>query len=105
MVAMKNIAKEIDDPEEKKLLKDDDGLGTEATRASIIETLKERNYIEAKKGKLISTELGKRILKVIPQSLLSASLTAKTEKELKKIQNGELNIQDFLKDQLKEINL
>ena len=104
MVAMKNIAKEIDDPEEKKLLKDDDGLGTEATRASIIETLKERNYIEAKKGKLISTELGKRILKVIPQSLLSASLTAKTEKELKKIQNGELNIQDFLKDQLKELD-
>lgn len=103
MKAMKNIAKEIDDPEQKKLLKDDDGIGTEATRAQIIETLKAREYIRSEKGKLISTEKGRSFLTAVPEILQSASLTAQTERELRHVEKGEISLQDFITNQVKEL--
>lgn len=103
MKAMKNIAKEIDDPVEKKLLKDDDGIGTEATRAQIIETLKNREYIKAEKGKLISTPLGRSFLTSVPRILQSASLTAQTERELRKVEKGENTLENFINQQIKEL--
>lgn len=98
--AMRNIAKYIDDPEEKKILKDDDGIGTEATRASIIEVLKNRGYIENVKGKLLSTTIGQEVINIIPTTLQSASLTAQTERNLFKIQQSQLNLEDFIKNQI-----
>ena len=103
MKAMKNIAKEIDDPVEKKLLKDDDGIGTEATRAQIIETLKNRDYIITEKGKLISTAKGRSFLTSVPKLLQSASLTAQTERELRKIERGENSLDNFLTQQITEL--
>ncbi len=45
---MKTAGKFLDDEQLEKVLAKTEGLGTEATRASIITTLKERNYIEIK---------------------------------------------------------
>ena len=102
--AMENIAKYVDDPEEKKLLKEGDGIGTAATRAGIISKLKERTFIEVKKKKLVSTDLGRNFLQIVPPLLQSPSLTATAEKELKKIQAGTQNIESFIESQIKTLH-
>lgn len=58
IAAMKNAAGMVSDPALKKVLRENAGLGTEATRAEILETLFTRKYIE-KQGKHIrATQLG-----------------------------------------------
>lgn len=106
--AMRNIAKYIDNAAEKKLLKETDGLGTEATRAEIIERLKAHNFIEVSKtgktkGKIISTEEGRNALKVIPQKLQSAVLTAHDEEKLRMIQESKLSLSEFVVTKEKEL--
>ncbi|HOX52907.1 MAG TPA: DNA topoisomerase 3, partial [Fibrobacteria bacterium] len=49
--AMENVHKAVEDPELRKLLKEEDGIGTPATRATIISELKRRRYLESKKDK------------------------------------------------------
>ena len=99
---MINIGKYLTDPEERKLLKETKGLGTDATRANIIETLKKRDYITSnKKGVFASTEKGRQLLKVIPLTLQSASLSAQTEDKLHEIQSGTGKLEDFINSQLK----
>lgn len=46
--AMENIHKFVSDPEHKKMLREGDGIGTSATRASIIFELKRREFLETK---------------------------------------------------------
>lgn len=108
--AMCNISKYIEDTEEKKLLKETDGLGTEATRAEIIEKLKKHEFIEMSKsgktkGKIISTNKGREALKVIPKKLQSASLTAKDEEKLREIQNGNLSLEEFINEKERELRI
>ena len=99
--AMEEIAKYIDDPKEKKLLKETSGIGTAATRASIIERLKTVGYIKLAKNKLVSTDFGQQVVQIIPARLKSASLTAQAEDELKQIQNGLKNAADYQKSVIK----
>lgn len=99
--AMEEIARYIDDPGEKKLLKETSGIGTAATRAAIIERLKNVGYIRVIKGKIQSTEFGQQAVKLIPQRLQSASLTARAEDELKLIQNREGNPDLYQKEIVK----
>lgn len=54
--AMKNIAAYVDDSAAKKKLKETSGIGTSATRANVIETLKVRDYIKIKKRQISPTE-------------------------------------------------
>lgn len=99
--AMINIAKYITDKDEKKLLKETKGLGTDATRAGIIESLKKRDYVTTdKKGIFSSTEKGRSILEVIPSDLQSASLSAQTEDQLHEIQAGHMELNDFVAKQI-----
>jgi DNA topoisomerase-3 len=51
--AMKNVAKLVDDPRLKQKLKDTTGIGTEATRAGIIQGLLDRGYL-IKQGKALA---------------------------------------------------
>ncbi|MGB5733511.1 MAG: DNA topoisomerase III, partial [Thiohalocapsa sp.] len=55
IAAMKSIGKHINDPKLKKVLRDTSGIGTEATRAGIIETLLQRGFLNKAKKDLIST--------------------------------------------------
>jgi DNA topoisomerase-3 len=54
--AMKNIAAFVDDPAAKKRLKATSGIGTPATRANVIETLKTRDYIRLTKRQMKPTQ-------------------------------------------------
>ena len=74
LTAMENAGNKIDDEELREAMKEN-GLGTPATRASIIETLKKREYISTKGKSLISTEKGRALVKLVDERLASAALT------------------------------
>lgn len=98
IVAMKTCGKEITDNKLSVVLKEVEGIGTEATRADTIETLKKREYIEIKKNKIIVTEKGKILCQAIEgQPLLkSAEMTATWETYLKTIGKGQGEQEKFI---------
>jgi DNA topoisomerase-3 len=72
-------------------------LGTPATRASTIETLIKRGYVERKKKNLVCTEKGANLIKIVPESVKSPKLTAEWETALNKIANGDYSEEEFMK--------
>lgn len=100
--AMQNVWQYVSDKRDKELLKDSKGIGTVATRADILETVRKRGLIEAKgrKCELHATAAGLSALKLIPAELQSAVLTARTEDEMQKIQQGGADLQGFIQGQV-----
>ena len=72
------------------------GLGTPATRAGIIEKLIKSGFAERNKKQLIPTEKGVDLIRVMPNVLKSAKLTAEWEEKLSEVQRGTLTPADFL---------
>ncbi|ARK21874.1 type IA DNA topoisomerase [Sporosarcina ureae] len=102
---MKTCGKSIGNEEEMEILKEIEGLGTEATRSGIIETIKRHGYIEVKKNIVDVTKKGEILCQSIEGNLLSSpSMTAKWEAYLKKIGNGEGSPQVFISTVAKFIN-
>jgi DNA topoisomerase-3 len=97
--AMTNIHNLVDDPELKKRLKETAGIGTEATRAGIIETLKKRNFIVEKGKQIMSTEAGRQLITALPNSVKSPGLTGLFEQLLDGIADGRFTMEQFLKKQ------
>ncbi|WP_338035457.1 MULTISPECIES: type IA DNA topoisomerase [Halobacillus] len=96
---MKTCGKAIDDSESQQILKDIEGLGTEATRANIIETLKKQEYISVKKNKVKVTKKGEILCQSVEGTLLSkAEMTAKWEQFLRLIGEGQKTKEGFLKN-------
>jgi DNA topoisomerase-3 len=94
--AMESAGKTCDDEELKEALKEK-GLGTPATRASIIEVLIKRNYIQRQKKALTSTESGRHLISIIADDRLkSASMTGEWEAKLKKIEHFEYDPDRFM---------
>lgn len=94
---MKTAGKTVDDKELEKILRDTKGLGTEATRAGIINTIKEKEYIVVKKNLVYPTEKGRILIKAVGKSILSsAEMTGKWEKVLADIGEGKAKHQDFI---------
>jgi DNA topoisomerase-3 len=98
ITAMKTAGKTVDDVDSQKLLNEIEGIGTEATRASIIETLKNKEYIVTQKNNLVVTEKGKILCEAVSSErlLTSAEMTAEWETYLKKIGKGEGNQEQFI---------
>ncbi len=94
---MKNAGKFLEEAGDKKLMKQVEGIGTPATRASIIELLMKRTFIERKGKTVIATELGKAIINMMPEqfSLYSPKLTAEFETMLLQIEKGQLDEEIF----------
>ena len=94
---MKTCGKLVEDKEETDILKEIEGLGTEATRSGIIETIKRHNYIDVTKNIVSITDKGRILCQAIEGNLLaSPSMTAKWEAYLRKIGNGEGTGERFL---------
>lgn len=72
------------------------GLGTPATRAGVIEKLVRSGFVERKKKQLLPTEKGTELVKVMPDVLKSAKLTAEWEERLGAVERGELSSEDFM---------
>ena len=94
--AMTSIAKHVQDEHLKNILKETDGLGTEATRAAIIEGLVKRGFIERAAKKIIPTEEGCQFVDQIPEELSLPDMTARWEMQLKDISNGAGSESEFL---------
>ena len=99
ITAMKNVAKYIDDPALKRTLRETSGIGTEATRADIIEKLITREFIDRKKKQLISTERGRALIDIVPDKIKNPGTTAVWEQTLDDIASREASLSDFLLDQ------
>ena len=97
--AMENIHRFVSDPAHRKILKEGDGIGTSATRASIISELRRRNFLEAKGKHIVSTELGRSLIDAVPEVVKSPLLTAIYERMLKDIELGRGDAQAFLDKQ------
>lgn len=95
---MKTCGKSVENEEDMAILKEIEGLGTEATRSGIIETIKAQKYIEVKNNIVSITNKGRIMCKAIEGSLLSSpTMTAKWESYLKKIGKGEGSKEAFIK--------
>jgi DNA topoisomerase III len=93
---MESAGKTCDDEELKEALKEK-GLGTPATRASIIEVLIKRNYIQRQKKLLLSTESGRHLISIIMDDRLkSAAMTGEWEAKLKKIEHNAYDPDQFM---------
>ncbi len=79
------------------------GLGTPATRASIIEKLISIEYVERKKKNLIATSKGVELVRIVPEKLKSAQITAQWENKLTEISDGTRSAEAFLLEIQKEV--
>lgn len=94
---MKTCGRVVENEEEVEILKDVEGLGTEATRSGIIETIKKHGYIEVNKNIVRVTRKGEILCQSIEGNLLSSpSMTAKWEAYLRKIGSGEGSPKHFI---------
>ena len=96
--AMETAGKEIEDDALRQAMKDC-GIGTPATRAAIIETLFKRGYMERCKKSLVPTEKGLALYSVVKtMRIANVALTGEWEKELARIERGELSADDFRRE-------
>lgn len=72
------------------------GLGTPATRASIIDKLISSKYAERKKKQVVATDAGKQLVAVLPEYLKSAKMTADWENQLLMMERGQYDRQTFM---------
>ena len=85
-------SEDFDENAEKK------GLGTPATRANTIENLVKHGYIERDGKKIISTGKGRNLIKVMPDEVKSAQLTANWENKLLEVEHGNLSADSFMNE-------
>lgn len=95
--AMENPFEFVDD-NERKILKQTNGIGTVATRADILEKLFTNDYLVLDNGRIKTTNKAKQLLNLVPKNLKSPSLTATWEKQLDNIAKNKLSKDKFLKD-------
>ena len=96
--AMESAGREIENEDERKALQNI-GIGTPATRASIIETLFTRNYIQRDKKSLIPTEKGLQVYELVKnRKIADVAMTAEWELTLQKIENNEADARVFQKE-------
>ena len=103
MQTLSDFLKTVEDEQIKKILRSTEGLGTEATRANIIDRLFEMSYIEKQKGKIVSTEKGRKLIAQIPTMVADPITTAKWELALAGIEAGKLTLAEFMAYQHKVI--
>jgi len=106
IAAMTRVHSLIDDPKLKARLKETSGLGTEATRAGIIETLISRGYAERKGKDIKATDKGKSLISAIRQLYPAAAdpgVTAIWEDALSSVATGKMTAADFMAAQQKQV--
>lgn len=96
LAAMTGIARYVTSSEVKKILKDTDGLGTEATRASIIELLFKRQFLQRTGKTIQATELGTVLINALPASATTPDMTAQWEANLNAIAEKASSYQHFM---------
>ena len=96
--AMENIQRYLRgaSSEDRDILRKTEGLGTVATRATIISTLLKRGYLAKKGRSLISTPTGRSLIHICPQSIRDPLMTADMERSLTEIQEGRIPYKNYV---------
>lgn len=97
--AMKNAARFVTDERLRARLRESAGIGTEATRAGIIETLLKRGFIRKKGRTIISTPVGQGLIAVLPPQISNPGMTALWEQALDQVAEGQMSLDDFMSRQ------
>ncbi len=95
--AMTGIARFVSDPSIKKVLRDTDGLGTDATRAGIIDLLFKRNFLQRNGKKIVTTEIGVALVNALPAAATLPDMTAQWEATLTAISEKKSSYLYFMK--------
>lgn len=106
--AMLKAGKTIDDKDLRSFLSvnGDGGIGTEATRAGIIESVISRKYAKREGKYIVPEERGIELIKILPiKDLKSAELTARWEERLTDIQNKKDTLDNFIKDLQEQVKI
>lgn len=96
--AMSNISRTIDDKSHKAVMSEIGGIGTEATRAGIIEVLKKRKFVAINKKNIVSTPAGVKFIGLLIDEIKSPILTAKWEQKFSGIESGKICLDDYMSD-------
>ncbi|WP_413284813.1 DNA topoisomerase III [Vibrio sp. MA40-2] len=80
--AMTGIGRFVEDKQLKKILKETDGLGTEATRAGILDTLFKRKLLTRQGKSILSSQAGKGLIHALPNESTFPDMTAHWEHQL-----------------------
>lgn len=97
LTAMETAGKKIEEEELREAMKGR-GLGTPATRSSIFELLKKREYVSVQGKYLVSTEKGRKLIEIVSEELASAELTGEWEFKLKQIEKGKFSYGQFMQE-------
>lgn len=93
--AMESAGKKLNDEDEREILKDS-GIGTPATRASIIETLIDRGYAKRQHKAILPTDKGKMIYEMVKNmKIADVAMTAQWELALQEIETGNMDEKSF----------
>jgi len=96
LAAMTGISRFVTSAETRKILKDTDGLGTEATRAGIIELLFRRGFLIRKGKQIHATDAGRGLIKALPDETTLPDMTAHWESILNAISRREAAYSEFM---------
>ena len=96
LTAMESAGRTLDEKELAEAMKEN-GLGTPATRAEVLENLLARGYAERDGKALVATEKGIRLVGLVPESVKSPALTGRWEAELARLQKGDGDLGTFLR--------
>lgn len=97
--AMKNAARFVTDERLKQRLRETEGLGTEATRAGLIQGLIDKGFLKKKGKQILATEQANALIDSLPDLLKNPGLTALWEQALNQIAEGSMNLKDFMQKQ------
>src|SRR5690606_2356325 len=96
LAAMTNIGRDVQDSALRAILKETDGLGTEATRAGIIELLFKRRFLQRDGKSIRSPDLGRALITALPEHTSRPDMTAQWERQLNDITRRECRYDDFM---------
>jgi DNA topoisomerase-3 len=96
LAAMTGISRYVQNSDVRKTLKETDGLGTEATRAGIIELLFKRTFLVRQGKQIVATPVGNALIKSLPDCATTPDMTAQWEQQLNAISAKQLNYQGFM---------
>lgn len=99
-----NVTAYVKDAKIKALFKEKDkdkkgeagGIGTPATRDSIIKLLFDRTFLKEEKGKIVTTDLGKEFLSFLPDEIKNPDMTALWAEKQGEIKANKLSVADFI---------
>lgn len=95
--AMENVHRHVDaDAAVKETLRQTKGIGTDATRAAILERLLQQGLLAMDGKKIVSTALGRQLVELVPAALKDPLTTADWESRLEDVAEGKLSLEAFV---------